>query len=100
MIIPYLAADSFCINTSSAVLIDLCQSDEYLPRVKLSIILHGGSGEQVEANDGSQYFSHKFSKFTKVYDFHHVTSSPLFAQEVRLMKAQPLSLPNFVKPIS
>ena len=38
-IIPYLVADSFCINTSSVVLIGFCQSDEYLPRVKPSIIL-------------------------------------------------------------
>ena len=29
----------FCINTSSVVLIGFCQSDEYLPKVKLSIIL-------------------------------------------------------------
>ena len=38
-IIPYLVADSFCINTSSVVLIRFCQSDEYLPRVKPSTIL-------------------------------------------------------------
>ena len=30
----------FCINTSFVVLIGFCQSDEYLPKVKLSIILH------------------------------------------------------------
>ena len=30
----------FRINTSSVVLIGFCQSDEYLPRVKLSITLH------------------------------------------------------------
>ena len=39
LIIPYLVTE-FCINTSSVVLIGFCQSDEYLPRVKLSIILH------------------------------------------------------------
>ena len=31
----------FCISTSSVVLIGFGQSDEYLPRVKLSIILQG-----------------------------------------------------------
>ena len=35
LIMPYLVADSFCINTSSVVLIGFCPSAEYLPRVKL-----------------------------------------------------------------
>ena len=47
-----LVAYSFCVNTSSVVLTGFCQSIEYLPRVKSSIILHGGSSEQVEANNG------------------------------------------------
>ena len=40
LIMPYLVTDRFCINTSSVVLIGFCQSDEYLPRIQLSIILH------------------------------------------------------------
>ena len=39
LIILYLVTHRFCINTSSVVLIVFCQSDEYLPRVQLSIIL-------------------------------------------------------------
>ena len=37
-----LFTDSFCINMSSVVFIGFCQSDECLPRVQLSIILHQG----------------------------------------------------------
>ena len=39
-----------------------------------------GIPETVISDNGPQYSSHEFSEFAKVYDFHHVTSSPLFPQ--------------------
>ena len=45
-----------------------------------SVFSHYGIPEIVISDNGPQYSSNEFDTFAKKYNFHHVTSSPLFPQ--------------------